>query len=359
MKTNADTFKTTILTLAAGLAGFALARWIGFPAPALTGPALLVMLLSLTGVHLQVPIILRNGCFVIIGLSLGTGVTPDVYQTAAQWPVSFLFLAASILMIFILCKTALRRLWKQDRATAILSSVPGHLSYILGLSTQSGGNIAMISVVQSTRVLALTLLVPFAVGLMGYDVFHPAPPGRGMEPLVLVASFSLALLLGLVLLRFKVPAALLLGGMLLSTSTHLTGLVEGLVPHWASVPAFVIMGAMIGSRFSGVSLAMLRMAFVAGLTLTLIAFAVTIFFALCLVQFVDLPLPQVLIAFAPGGVESMAAMALIMHADPTFVAAHHVWRLVILTFMAPVLLGGTAANDDAPSGWGNKKGGSE
>lgn len=359
MKTSADTFKTTILTLAAGLAGFALARWIGFPAPALTGPSLLVMLLSLTGLRLEVPIILRNGCFVIIGLSLGTGVTPEVYQTAAQWPVSFLFLAASVVMIFILCKTALRRLWKQDRATAILSSVPGHLSYILGLSTQSGGNIAMISVVQSTRVLALTLLVPFAVGMMGYDVFHPAPPGLGMDPLVLVASFSLALLLGLVLLRFKVPAALLLGGMLLSTSTHLTGLVEGLVPHWASVPAFVIMGAMIGSRFSGVSLAMLRMAFVAGLALTLIAFAVTIFFALCLVQFVDLPLPQVLIAFAPGGVESMAAMALIMHADPTFVAAHHVWRLVILTFMAPVLLGGTAANDDAPSGWGNKKGGSE
>jgi len=106
MKTNTDTFKTTILTLAAGLAGFALARWIGFPAPALTGPSLLVMLLSLTGLRLEVPIILRNGCFVIIGLSLGTGVTPEVYQTAAQWPVSFLFLAASVVMIFIPCLSA-------------------------------------------------------------------------------------------------------------------------------------------------------------------------------------------------------------------------------------------------------------
>ena len=55
----------------------------------------------------------------------------------------------------------------------------------------------------------------------------------------------------------------------------------------------------------------------------------------------------------------MAAMALIMHADPTFVAAHHVWRLVILTFMAPVLLGGAEGNDDAHSGKDNKKGGSE
>ena len=127
--------------------------------------------------------------------------------------------------------------------------------------------------------------------------------------------------------------------MTFSTVTHLSGLVQGHVPLWASIPAFILMGTLIGSRFAGLSLQALRRAFGAGLAVTLIAFLVTIAFSLLLVQIVDLPLPQVLIAFAPGGVESMAAMAVIMNADPSFVGAHHIWRLVILTFLAPFILG--------------------
>lgn len=331
----------SILTVCAGLAGLSGAWFLGFPAPALTGPALMVTLLCVAGLKAVVPNFLRNACFVIIGLSMGTGVTPDVLETAREWPVSFVFLAASIVVIFIGCKWMLQVFWKQDRPTAVLSSAPGHLSYVLGLSVTTKGDIPTISIIQSTRVLALTLLVPFAVSMMGYDTTRMGLPGAQMTPQILAISALLALGIGLLLNLLKVPAALLLGGMLFSTLTHLSGLVEGHVPQWAAIPAFVIMGSLIGSRFAGVSLKTLRKALGAGLALTAVAFVVTVVFAVLLVQFVDLPLPQVLIAFAPGGVESMAAMAVIMSADPTFVAAHHVWRLVILTFLAPIMLART------------------
>ncbi len=331
----------TAQTLVAGLLGAAGGWWLGFPAPALTGPALTVTLLSVAGLPMSVPLVLRHACFVVIGLSMGTGVTPEVYQTAREWPLSFLILAISITGIFVLCRRALQRWWKQDRDTAILSSTPGHLSYVLGLSTDTKGDFATISVIQSTRVLSLTLLVPFAVSLMGYDTSVMGLPGEKMSLLPLAISVGLAGLLGFGLARLRIPAALLLGGMIFSTATHLSGLIGGHVPLWASVPAFILMGCLIGSRFAGASLQTLRRAFGAGLAVTLIAFLVTIVASLLLVQFVDLPLPQVLIAFAPGGVESMAAMAVIMNADPAFVAAHHVWRLVILTLLAPFVLGRT------------------
>ena len=70
------------LTLAAGLLGALGAWWLGFPAPALTGPALLVTILSIAGLKTRVPDVLRNACFVVIGLSMRTGVTPEVYETA-------------------------------------------------------------------------------------------------------------------------------------------------------------------------------------------------------------------------------------------------------------------------------------
>ncbi|WP_136659885.1 AbrB family transcriptional regulator [Nitratireductor sp. XY-223] len=332
---------TTLLTLAVGAAGAVLAFLLGFPAPALTGPALTVTILCVAGMRLRVPQILRHICFAVIGLSLGTGVTPEVYEAARQWPLSFLFLAVSVCMIFAAGASALRLFWRQDRQTAILSAVPGHLSYVLGMSTATRGDLPTISVIQSTRVLALTLIVPFAVSLLGYDTSRMGLPGAQMALVPLAVSLLLAICLGLVLHRLRVPAALLLGGMIFSTVTHLSGLVVGHVPLWAAIPAFAIMGSLIGTRFSGVALKTLAKAFGAGLAITLIAFVVTIVFAVLLVQFVDLPLPQVLIAFAPGGVEAMAAMAVILGADPSFVAAHHVWRLVILTFLAPMVLGRT------------------
>ncbi|MDA4848034.1 AbrB family transcriptional regulator [Hoeflea poritis] len=332
---------TALLTLTTGAAGAVLAFLLGFPAPALTGPALACTILCVAGVPLHVPHILRNVCFVVIGMSMGTGVTPEVYETARQWPLSFLFLALSVCVIFAAGTVTLRRLWRQDRQTALLSSVPGHLSYILGLSTDTRGDIASISVIQSTRVLALTLIVPFAVSMMGYDTTQMGLPGAKMALIPLAVSLLLAMCIGLILHRLRIPAALLLGGMIFSTVTHLSGLVVGHVPLWAAIPAFAIMGTMIGSRFSGVAFKTLVRAFGAGFAITLIAFLVTIIFAVLLIQVVDLPLPQVLIAFAPGGVESMAAMAVILGADPSFVAAHHVWRLVILTFLAPLVLGRT------------------
>jgi uncharacterized membrane protein AbrB (regulator of aidB expression) len=45
------------------------------------------------------------------------------------------------------------------------------------------------------------------------------------------------------------------------------------------------------------------------------------------------------VAFAPGGVEAMAAMALSMDYDPAFVATHHVFRLLFLMALLPLLLG--------------------
>ena len=41
-----------------------------------------------------------------------------------------------------------------------------------------------------------------------------------------------------------------------------------------------------------------------------------------------LPFGQLWLAYAPGGVEAMAAMALALSLDPAFVGAHHVLRIL-------------------------------
>lgn len=326
------------LTLSIATGGAMFAYLINAPAPFLVGPAMLVALSGLFGLPVLIPIWMRNLCFIIIGLTMGAGVTPEVLVTAKQWPLSFIILAITLVVIIIVGKWMLVKKWHYDPLTALLAVVPGHLSYILGLSAETKGDLATIGIVQSIRLLALTILVPFAVVFVGMDTGLTNRSIVTMPWLAFGFSMAVSFLFGFVLDRFKLPAAYLIAGLFWSTGTHITGAIDGTVTTFVAAPAFVTMGALIGTRFAGVTFTMLKRAFIAGTCVTLVAFGFSAFAAWLVSLFVDAPMSQLLIAFAPGGVETMAAMAVSLDADPAFVAAHHVMRLLILTFLAPLML---------------------
>lgn len=333
------------VALGVGAFGAAVAFALSLPAPFLTGPAIAVTLAGLAGAAMEVPARVRDAAFVVLGVSMGTSVTPDVLVAARTWPASFVLLFAALVAILWASRSMMARLWGADRRTAVLSAAPGHLSYVLGLADANGLDIRMIAIVQSIRVLLLTLAVPPLVMVLESDLAVVAPPRAAMAPGWLVASLAAAALAGLVLKRLRLPAAYLLGGMAVSTLTHLGGVVGGHVPQALVIPAYVLLGTLIGTRFSGVTPRELRAAAMAGLALTGMAVTIALAFAFVAASLTGLPLDQTLIAFAPGGVETMSAMALLMNADPTFVAAHHVSRLFFLTFLIPLALGRSGAND--------------
>ncbi len=148
------------LALALGAAGAALAWFASVPAPFILGPAVVVTIAGIAGLKTAIPAPLRNGAFVVIGAIMGSSVTPQVLDAARHWPQSFAILALSIVAIMAVTTAIFRRFYVYDRVTAVLSSTPGHLSFILGLGAATGGNLAAISVIQSVRLLALTLFVP-------------------------------------------------------------------------------------------------------------------------------------------------------------------------------------------------------
>lgn len=327
---------TAIITAALG--GI-VAYGLGFPAPFLTGSALAVTIVSLLGVRTDILPLLRDGVFMLIGIAIGSSVTPEVYHAARDWPISFALLLLTLMVIFAAGTCVLQRYWQFDRQTALLSSSPGHLSYILGLSIGTKGDLPTISVVQSIRVLSLTLIVPFIVQMLGYkapDVSAQSIVVMTLLPLMVLVAVSV--IAGFVLMWWGVPAAFLLAGLFVSAIAHMNGWAIGAAPDWMLTPAIIIMGAVLGARFSGVSIMTLKKAFSAGLANTAIALGLSGFAAFGFSMVSDISVSQLLIAFAPGGVEVMGALALILDADPTFVAAHHAWRLVILTVLAPLAL---------------------
>lgn len=334
-------------TVLIATAGAVLASTLAFPAPFLVGPALAVTIGGLAGLHLVVSAQIRNACFVIVGLSMGTGLTPEVIVAARTWPLSFAMVPVAVFILLYAATWVLQRFFGYDRETALLAASPGHLSFVLSLAAERNSDLLAIGVIQSVRVLALTLTVPLIVQVLGLVGEAPQHLSATMDTTALLATFLAALALGYVFLRWRMPAALLLGGMIASGSTHVTGLVSGDLPALVLTPTYVLLGAMIGARFSGASIRAMRTAFVAGAVVTVVVVALAAAIAALVVYLAAVPLDAALIAFAPGGLETMAAMAVMLHAQPTYVGAHHVLRLVVLSALMPLVLGRNTGKNGA------------
>ncbi|MCJ8520799.1 membrane AbrB-like protein [Pseudorhizobium tarimense] len=331
-------FRTFLLTVAIAAAGAAMAYLLAFPAPFLVGPAVAVTFGGLAGLQLRIPVIVRNASFVVVGLSMGTGLTPEVFVAAQTWPLSFAMVPVAVVLLLWVATWVLQRFFGYDRTTAVLAASPGHLSFVMSLAAETRSDLLAVGIIQSVRVLALTLTVPLIVEVLGLQDAgpHAALPPLGLSPLV--CSFGVAVLLGLLFQRWRVPAALLLGGLVASGSTHLTGIVDGQMPVWIMTPTYILLGGMIGSRFSGASLKAMRVAFVAGGVVTVVVVVLAALIAALVSSVTAVPVDAALIAFAPGGLETMAAMAVMLNAQPTYVGAHHVLRLLILSGLMPYAL---------------------
>ena len=327
---------TLSLTLAAAAVGALAFVLIGFPAPYLTGPALAVSILAVTGYRVEIPPPLRTLCFLVLGVGIGASVTPDVIRTARTWPLSFAILSVLVIGSMLSCSWMLRRLFRFDALTAAMCAPPGHLSFVLSLAEDRGGDVRLVSLVQSTRVLFLTLVVP--------PILVPlVPPGtEGLTHVTMPAWHWLGILpvaygLGRIYERLKIPAPDLLAAMTVSAAVHLSELSQGGLPPVVGNAAFAAMGALIGTRFVGTTLGLLRQGVLAGLAVTAVTVTWAVAAAAIAAPLLGFPLAKLLVAYAPGGLEAMAAMAVVLGLNPTFVAAHHVFRLVLLSFVIPFM----------------------
>ena len=326
----------------AGLGAYAF-HLIGFPAAPLTGAAVAGTLAALMGWRVGLPGPVRTFCFLVLGISIGATVTPDVVEGASLWPTSLAVLSAGLVLSIYLCRTLLERGFGADRLSATLASAPGHLSFVIAMAAEGRGNVPLVALVQSIRLLVLTLAVPpllvFLLGPGGTSAFPFDAGGLGIVHLA--ALLMLSYCAGLVFLRWQVPAAHLMAGIVIGAAGQLTGLAAGAPPQPVLIGSLVAMGVLIGSRFDGVELGMLRRYALAGLAVTSLLLLVALVEALVVAALLGYPLDLLLAAYAPGGIETMAAIAVQTGLDSTFVAAHHVVRLLVLSILVPIAVART------------------
>ncbi|NBB98148.1 MAG: AbrB family transcriptional regulator, partial [Alphaproteobacteria bacterium] len=253
-------------------------------------------------------------------------------------PVSLAMLVVTLVAIVLVARAVLQRGFGYRRTTATLAAMPGHLSFVLALSTDLKADVPRIALVQTARVLLLTLFVPVLIVLWGVKGSSDLVQVDQINTVALALLFPVALGVGLVLKRLRVPAPLLIAAMMVSAVGHGSDLTPGVLPSRMTMLAFICMGALIGTRFRGFDRHALPGALLAGAATTAMACLVASLGALLAARFVDLPAAALLLAFAPGGVEIMAALAIETGLEPAFVAGHHVFRLFALGLLIPLWL---------------------
>lgn len=322
--------------LAVAAVGATIFALIGAPAPALIGAVVATSVAALAGRLAAFPKRWRDVVFVALGSAMGSAVTPETLAGVARWPGSMLALTVAVTAMTAASYLVLSRGFGWDRTTAFYASPPGALSATLAMAATTEADMSKVAVAQVIRVFILTMAAPLAIVWTGGHAPAPAAAAPTASLAEMAAILGAGALGALIFQRFRIAGGLMVGAFLASAAVHVGGVVEGRLPVWLTVPSFVALGAIVGTRFSGLK----PRTILALLTPSLVSFAVVsalaIGFASAVGWAIGMPIAQVFVAFAPGALETMMLTAFLLGLDPAYVGAHHVARFLALSFAVPV-----------------------
>jgi membrane AbrB-like protein len=301
----------------------------------------LVALAALIGRPARMPGWLARVFFLAIGISLGTVVTPETLRGMAAAPVSIAVLCVATVAITAGSFYYLQIVHRWTPLSALLAASPGALAQVLALSTEYKADVRGIVIVQSVRVLILGVGLPGALSLIGF-VATPIVStstlslAQSTVELAILIVVSVASAYGLQWLRF--PGGMLFGALLGSAVLHGTGLIHVALPQWLAIAAMIGTGAVAGCRFAGMTLRMLLEYCGAALGSFAVALAIMCVTLAGLLQFVSVPVADLVVSYSPGAQETMMIMALALHLDPVFIGAHHLARFLIVSTGIPLVV---------------------
>lgn len=326
----------TIETIAIGAAGGLLFLWANLPGGLISGAMIAVGVAAIAGRPLAVPPILTQSVLLLLGISLGSLVSRQLIQHMSSYPLTIGLLALATFCSTFGSSFYLQRFHGWDQTSAFLAGSPGALSQITILAAEKGADVAAIAVVQTMRVIILTAALPLILALTGMAPSAPAQLTSTIaSPLELAALIAASVAAALLLRWVKFPASWMFGAMLGSSLLHGTGMVEGGLPNWVRGVALVGIGALIGSRFARMKTKTLLSHVNAGLGSFAIAIIISSIFVAVITLTTHVRFSDVIVAFAPGAMDAMLALALTLHIDPIFVGAHHLSRFVFVTITTP------------------------
>ncbi len=343
----------TILGAGAALAGL-LAQITGIPAAWLVGPMLVAIAWALTWPeHPRVPRWGRVVSLAVVGGVLAATFRPSVLPLLASNWLPVCLVVGGTLVLSLAVGLMLARVAHLDGKSAALGTLPGAASGMLAMSGPLGADPRLVAVMQYTRVVVVVFSAALVsrLGLVPGTAPQPistqslqssAPQGAALLVHDAWLTYGLTALVAAVGawagIRLRLPAGALMGPLVLGVALEELGTMRLAWPPGVPQAAFLVLGLWVGLLFDRASikgagrLFPLVLASAVGLT----AACAGLGWALAALTSID-GLTAYL-ATAPGGIDSVAIMALGSGADAPLVLAVQMLRLFAVV-LAGALLG--------------------
>ncbi len=311
--------------------------WLRLPLPWMIGPLSAMAVCNFAGIGLRAPPASRQAGQVIVGTALGLYFTPTVAREVISfWPLLLLGGALAILL-GVLGGWVLGRTTGTDATTAFFASVPGGATEMTILGERFGARADRVALAQSLRILAVVIVIPFALtysGAHGADVYQPVsvPLDWSRLALLLIAGA----VMGGVLAYLGVPNAFMFGSLGTVAALTVSEFPISSLPTPLSSTAQVFLGCALGARFERRSLQSAPQYVWGVLASVAVTMAVAAGFAWSVAHAYGLPAPTLILAMAPGGIAEMCITAKVLQLGVPLVTAAQVARvLVLLTTTGP------------------------
>jgi len=331
--------RARLAALTASAVGVAVFFALDLPLPFMLGPMFGCLVAALAGAKLQGLGWLATAMRIVLGVAVGTAITPELLNRMPQMAYSVALIPPFILIIGLIGYPWFRKVCGFDHATSYYSAMPGGLQDMLIFGEEAGGSVRTLSLVHATRVLVIVTSAPFLLQAM-WGVSLAGPPGASAVdiPLGEMAIMAVAGTLGWLAARaVGLFGAAIIGPLVATALVSLAGLVEHRPPGEALLAAQFVLGLGVGAQYAGVTLGELKRDVLSGLGYCALLALISLGFAEIVVAIGAAPPMEAFLAFAPGGQSEMAILAIVAGADLAYVVTHHLVRLVVVILGAPVV----------------------
>jgi membrane AbrB-like protein len=325
-------------TLAIAVAGGAVFHLAGLPAAWLSGAMILVAAATLAGVPTVMPNKFKDGLFVILGISMGAGVQPEVIERVSEWPLSMAMLLLVVVGVTIAGYCVFEIRGPLAEGDSIFWRNPGHP----GLCYRACVRKTCRSAENCFHAIGPPFLPDCAFAICRcFHNRHRCQCPRSADILPTCGDYTigvpLCILGSLFAVKVRFPGGWMTGAFFTSAGLNASGAVHLVLPESIVLICMVAMGALIGCRFNEMTFREFVSVLSASVSAFAAAFSVSVAGAGFVSWMIDIPFGQALLAFAPGGLEVMTLMAFVLDLDPAFVAAHQIVRFTGMVLLLPAI----------------------
>ena len=328
---------TALVAVSAALA-YGLSR-AHFPAALLLGPMLAAIIFGVRGAGLSLSRPLFLAAQAVIGCLVARSATTEIAATLREDGFIILAVVGVTVAAGALTGLALTRLRVLPGTTAAWGSSPGGAAAMVAMAEDYGADPRLVAFMQYVRVAAVVLSASLVARLLA-DAAGPAGAGSPEESwtwLGLAATIAVAAVgYGLASL-LRLPSAPLVGPMGLGAILHATGLLDIALPGPALDAAYAAIGWYVGLRFNRRTLDATLHALPGVLTATGAIIGLCGLWAWALTHWLPIDFLTAFLATSPGGLDSVAIIALGSRADVSFVLAVQTLRLFVVLATGPIL----------------------